>query len=217
VALNDMKSSFLLAALLALAPACSIACTCGGTQSITFALMNADAVVVGRVKAHAEGSYKPARPNRMVVEVSKALKGSFTGDIEIAEDLMCYQSFSGDDFTVGKTFVFPLTQIDLANPDDTFGMLLGPTEPDATSYKMFSLPTCSHTALLLSEEKLYTNELTPAVGRQLDYYMHASVMNFLFSAGLFSIRGAIASLVVIFLLFMSAVFILRRRAKTNVV
>jgi hypothetical protein len=184
---------------------------------MTLALMSAEAVVVGRVKAHVDGSYEPARPNRMVVEISKALKGSLIGDIEIAEDLMCYQSFSGDDFTVGKTFVFPLTQIDLANLEDTFGMLLGPIERDATSYKMFVLPTCSHTALLLSEGGLYTHELTPGGGQQLKYYMHVSLLKLLFSAGMFSIRVAISILAFVLLLSVGTVLVLRRRAKTHVV
>ena len=63
--------------------------------------------------------------------------------------MMCYQSFTWDEFTIGASYVFPLTMIDYANPNDSFSVLtlLG-TEPtrESPSYKTYALPVCSHTS-----------------------------------------------------------------------
>ena len=185
-----MRSSFVFAALLCAAPASSLACSCWGTQSIGNALTTADAVIVGRVRSHKEASYtlENQRPAFIDVEVVESLKGSLIGKVEIAKTLMCYQSFPEDDFQVGKTYVFPLEQVDLANSDESFGLMIHTNSP-VPSYKMFKLPVCSHNGLLLDSNGLYTSELTGSGGRKLEYYMPLTLVKVLLPVGLLSVWG----------------------------
>jgi hypothetical protein len=180
------------------------------------ALASAEAVVVGRVKGHAAPDFSSGnpRPAAIVVEVTESLKGSLKGDIEIAKNLMCYQSFSSQDLKVGTSYVFPLAEIDVANPDDTFNVMIEPPGPNTPSHKMFVLPTCSHSALLLDGSKLYTNELTSSGGRRLEYYMSLLFMKVLFATGLFDVLRAIAVIAATILCTGFIVF-RRRRARAR--
>ncbi|WP_116812867.1 hypothetical protein [Steroidobacter cummioxidans] len=188
-----------------------------GTQSIGGALASAEAIVVGRVKEHAEPDYsfQRLRPAAMVVEVTESLKGSLKGDIEIVEGLMCYQSFAAEDLKIGMSYVFPLTEIDLANPDDTFGLMIGSPTPNAPSYKMFVLPSCSHSALLLDGAKLYTNELTSDGGRRLEHYMNLSFLKLLFVTRLFDVWRAIPIIAIVIILCIGFVLVRKRRAQDH--
>lgn len=151
-----MRASFLVAVLLGVGPAASFACSCLGAQSIGNALTAADEVVVGKVRGHKEPDYSSEHPRPALfdVEVIDALKGEVNGNIEIAKTMMCYQSFPEDDFEVGKSYVFPLQQIDLANPEQSWGLMIGSDSP-VPSHKMFRLPVCSHNALLVEGQSLY--------------------------------------------------------------
>jgi hypothetical protein len=169
--LDGMRSPLLIAAILTGTPAASYACSCMGTQSIGNALVTADAAVVGKVTGHKEAEYSDVRrPALINVEVIDSVTGGVKGNIEIAKSLMCYASFRDDDIEVGKSYLFPLEEIDLANPDHTWGLMIGSDSP-VPSYKMFTLPVCSHNALLLDGQGLYTSELTSDGGRRLEYYM----------------------------------------------
>jgi hypothetical protein len=123
---------------------------------------------------------------------------------------MCNQSFWGEEFKVGTSYVFPLTEVDLTNSDDTLDMTIERRARNPPSYRMFVLPTCSHTALLVNEERLYTNELTYSGGRRLEYYMRLSVLRFMFKAGLFEMRGVIVGVGVLMALL--AFLVVRRRS-----
>src|SRR5690242_10437469 len=155
-----MRASLVLAGILGGFPASALACSCMGTQSIGDALTLADAVVVGKVLSHKEADYSEhQRPALINVEVIQSMKGGAKGNIEIAKTLMCYQSFPEDDFEVGKSYVFPLEKIDLANADQSWGLMIGSDTP-IPSHEMFRLPTCAHNGLLLEGQSLYTSELT---------------------------------------------------------
>src|SRR4051794_15067219 len=90
--LAALRTSLLVAAVLACAPASSLACSCWGTQSIGNALTTADAVIVGKVERHIEPDYSSGhqRPAIIQVEVVESLKGGIKGNIEIAKTWMCY-------------------------------------------------------------------------------------------------------------------------------
>jgi hypothetical protein len=132
------------------------ACSCAGTQSIGIALATAESVVIGQVRERAAADYSSdhTRPAAIVVDVVQSLKGSVTGKIQIAESLMCYKSFRSEDLNVGVSYVFPLTQIDFANPDDTFDLIVESANSNAYRDRMYRLPVCSHNALLLTRQKL---------------------------------------------------------------
>jgi hypothetical protein len=206
-----------VAVVLGAAPAASIACTCAGTQSIGNALTIADAVVVGRVKKHLAPDYSQdhPRPGTVDVEVIDSLKGGITGNVEIAKTLACYQSFPEEDLEIGKSYVFPLTRIDLANPDDTVGLMIGSGDRKIPSYKMFRLPVCSHNALLLKGQALYTNELTASGGRRLDYYLPLSLVKVLLPIGLLSAWGVTALIVVAIIVCVVGIAATRRRRRES--
>jgi hypothetical protein len=206
-----MRASFFVALLLSVAPTASFACSCSGTLSIGNALTLADAVVVGTVRGHREADYSSAdqRPALINVEVTRSLKGGVNGSIEIAKTLMCYQSFPEDDFEVGKSYVFPLEQVDLANPDQARELMIWSDAP-VPSHKMFRLPVCSHNALLLEGQGLYTSELTSAGGRRLEYYMPLLFVRVLLPFGLLSIWGI---LIVIAVAATAAFVVVRNRRR----
>jgi hypothetical protein len=209
-----MRASFVVAGILGVLPASSLACSCMGIQSIGNALTLADAVVVGKVISHTEADYSEnQRPALINVEVTQPLKGSAKGNIEIAKTLMCYQSFPEDDFEIGKTYVFPLEQIDLADPDQAWGLMIGSDRP-VPSHKMFRLPTCAHNGLLLEGQSLYTSELTPEGGRRLEYYMPLFLVRGLLPLGLLSMWGIVAAAVLMMAL-VALVAIRRRRRKVT--
>ena len=185
-----MRASLWVALVLAMAPSASHACSCSGTLSIGNALTLADAVVVGTVRRHRAFDYSSTeqRPALLHVEVTRSLKGGVQGHIEIAKTMMCYQSFPEDDLAVGKSYVFPLEAIDLANPDQTWGLMLNSATP-IPSHAMFRLPTCSHNALQLDGGGLYTSELTSDGGRRLEYYLPLLLLQVLLPLGLLSTWG----------------------------
>ena len=92
--------------------------------------------------------------------------------------------------------MFPLRQIDLANPDEAFGLMIGSDEK-VPSYKIFRLPLCSHNALLLDGQKLYTSELISGGGRRLEYYMPLPLMKVLLPLGLLSTWGMLSVSVIV--------------------
>jgi hypothetical protein len=167
----------LLGMLLSATPAVSLACSCAGMRSMEMALAMSDAVVVGRVERAGDS---------LVVAVIEPLKGGLAGRIEIATPMMCYQSFAAEDFKVGERYLFPLIEVDLADPANRFFLSFGQIPGEAVG-RLFTLPTCSHTALALVGEELYSNELTSDGGRRLEYYASLPPVKFLFWAGLFSI------------------------------
>ena len=185
-----------------------------GTQSIGRALATAESVVIGRVRERAAPVYlsDDRRPAAIVVDVVQSLKGGVTGKIEIAESLMCYQSFNSKDFKVGMSYVFPLTQVDWTNPGDTFDLGVETGSPYATRYQMYRLPTCSHTALLLSGERLYTNELTAGVGRRLEPYMTLGFLKLLFATGLVGVWRYVGFVAILMAICAAFVFARKRRA-----
>jgi len=210
---NALRTSLAVVAVLACTPAVSLACSCWGTQSIGNALTTADAVIVGKVERHMGSDFTSGhqRPAIIQVEVVESLKGGIKGNIEIAKTMMCYQSFPEDDFQIGKSYVFPLERIDLANADQSWELMIDSDSPVA-SYKLFRLPVCSHNALWVDGQGLYTNELTSGGGRRLEYYMPLPLMKVLLPVGLLSVWGVLAfvgtALVVAFVL------IRRRRRKS---
>jgi hypothetical protein len=123
---------------------------------------------------------------------------------------MCYQSFPEDDLEIGKSYVFPLKQIDLANPDDALGLMIV-SDKTVPIHKMYRLPVCSHNALLLDGQGLYTNELTPDGGRKIDYYMPLFLVRVLLPFGLLSTWGIIAAIVIA--ASVTAAFIVRKRRR----
>jgi hypothetical protein len=209
-----MRASFFVALLLSVAPTASFACSCSGTLSIGNALTLADAVVVGTVRGHREAHYSSAdqRPALINVEVTRSLKGGVNGSIEIAKALMCYQSFPEDDFEVGKSYVFPLERVDLANPGQARDLMIWSDSAPAPSHKMFRLPVCSHNALLLEGQGLYTSELTSAGGRRLEYYMPLLFVRMLLPLGLLSTWGI---LIVIAVAAAAAFFVVRNRRRNR--
>ena len=212
-----MRASFLIAAMLGGTPVASLACSCMGTQSIGSALTSADAVIVGKVTGHKDQdySYEHQRPAIINVEVVESLRGGSSGSVEIAKTLMCYQSIPEDDFEVGKTYVFPLEQIDLANTDQTWGLglMVGPDVP-VQNHKMFRLPVCAHNALLLDSRGLYTSELTAGGGRGFRY-MTLPLLKVLLPVGLLS-SWVILVLISIAVSMAVAIVVVRRRRRTAV-
>jgi len=180
--LDAMRALVLVAVVLSAVPSESISCTCNGTRSIGSALADSDAVIVGKVTRHIAPNYSPDRPRPAIVdvEVVESLKGRVRANVEIAEAEMCYQSFPDRTLEIGKSYVFPLTSIDLADSPDTWTHIIG---SKVLSYKMFRLPVCSHNALLLDGQQLFTNELTFNGGRRLQYYMPLSLMKVLLPTG----------------------------------
>jgi hypothetical protein len=180
--LDAMRPLVLVAVFLSTAPLESISCTCDGTRSIGSALTDADAIIVGKVTRHVAPDYSPDRPRPAIVdvEVMDSLKGQVRGSVEIAEAQMCYQSFPDRTLEIGKSYVFPLTTVDLADSPDTWSHIIG---LKVLSYKVFRLPVCSHNALLLDGQQLFTNELTFNGGRRLQYYMPLSLMKVLLPSG----------------------------------
>jgi hypothetical protein len=213
-----MRASFLIAAILGGTPVASQACSCIGTQSVGSVLTSADAVIVGKVTGHTDQdySYEHQRPAIINVEVVESLRGSIKGRVEIAKTLMCYQSIPEDDFEVGKAYVFPLEQIDLANTDQTWGLglMIGSDVP-IQNYKMFRLPVCAHNALLLDGRGLYTSELTSNGGRRLEYYMPLPVVKVLLPIGLLSIWSVLV-LIAIAVSTAVAIVVIRKRRRTVV-
>jgi hypothetical protein len=212
-----MRASLLVALLLGVAPAASFACSCSGTTSIGNALTLADAVVVGTVRGHKEADYSSThqRPALIDVEVPGSLRGGVTGNIEIAKTLMCYGSFPEDDFEVGKSYVFPLAQVDLANPDQAWGLMIGSDSP-VPSHKMFRLPVCSHNALLMDGQSVYTSEPTAEGGRRLEYYMPMLLVRVLLPLGLLSVWGILIAIAVLAAIAL-VVIRMRRRTRTHAV
>lgn len=213
-----MRATFLIAAILGGAPVASFACSCNGTQSIGNALTLADAVVVGRVTGHMEADFSDLqRPALINVEVIDSITGGVKGNIEIAKTLMCYQSFSEDDLEVGKSYVFPLERVDLADRDQSWGLMIGSDMP-VPSYKMFRLPVCSHNALLLEGQDLYKSELvTREGGHRLEYYLPLRLVKVLLPIGLLSTWGILLAVI---LAAAAIAFVLvrkRRREAMNVV
>lgn len=211
----DMRTPFFAAIILAIAPALSFACSCAGTQSIGAALATAESVVVGQVKERTAPDYSTdqPRPGAIVVDVVESLKGHVTGPIRIAESLMCYTSFRPEDLKIGKSYVFPLTQIDFANSGDTFDLMIESEKSKTYREKMYRLPVCSHNALLLTNQKLFTNELIAGGGRRLAPYMSLGLMKILLATGLLSVGGFIG-FTVIGAAICFALWLLRKRRST---
>jgi hypothetical protein len=208
-----VRSSFFAAIILATTPASSFACSCAGTQSIGSALAAAESVVIGQVSDRAAADYSSdhPRPAAIVVDVVQSLKGKVTGKIQIAESLMCYKSFRSEDLKVGMSYVFPLTQIDFADPADTFDLMVESDNPNARRDQMYRLPVCSHNALLLTRQKLYTNELTVGGGRRLEPYMSLGLMKILFATGLLSVGRAVGLIVIGVMICVAFGFVRKRR------
>jgi hypothetical protein len=211
-----MRLSLLILAVLGAIPATSIACTCSGTQSIGTALARSDTVIIGKIVSHVapDFSVEHPRPAIINVEVIDSLTGKIGGTVEIAKSLACYQSFPENDLRKGNSYVFPLQQIDLSNENEAAGVMIG-SEEKIASYKMFRLPTCSHNALLLDHLGLYTNELIPGGGRNLEYYMPLSVLKLLFALGLLSVWSIPTAAAVLFALLV-VVLIQRRKTRHGV-
>jgi hypothetical protein len=173
----------------------------------------AESVVIGRVSERVAPDYSSdhPRPGAIVVDVDQSLKGKATGKIQIAESLMCYKSFRSEDLKVGSSYVFPLRQIDFANPDDTFDLMVESDNPNAYRDQMYRLPVCSHNALLLTGQKLYTNELTVGGGRRLEPYMGLGSMKLLFATGLLSVWRAVGFCVLGVVICVALVFVRKRR------
>jgi hypothetical protein len=212
-----MRVLLVIAIALSATPLPAGACSCDGTQSIGSVLASAEAVVVGRIKRHAGRDYSSEypRPAIVVVEITESLKGGLEGDIEVATGQLCYQSFPSEDLRIGMSYVLPLTEIDLANHDDTFGLMIGPPRPNIPSYRMFILPSCSHSALLFDGARLYTSEFAAGGGRQLEYYMNLSVLRFLFATNLFSAWRAMPAIVAMLVLGAGFVLLRKRRMRNH--
>jgi hypothetical protein len=209
-----MRASLLVVVILGVGPTVSYACSCAGTGSIGNALTLADAVVVGKVRGHREPDYSSDHqlPALIDVEVTDSLKGGVMGNIEIAKTMMCYQSFPEDDLEVGKFYIFPLQEIDLSNPEQAWGLMIGSDSP-VPSHKMFRLPVCSHNALFVDGHSLYTSEWAPGGGRQLDYYLPLILVQLLLPIGLLSIWGLLVAAAVA--ITATVVFVRRRRRKVT--
>jgi hypothetical protein len=183
----------------------SIACTCAGIQSIGEALRSADAVVVGRVRGHVGPNLELDVPDigAINVEVLETVTGSVRGDIRIEKTLWCYRSFDEDDFEVGTSYVFPLQRSVSKRPSSA-----GDTE--AYGKEIYRLPTCSHNALLMRGERLYTSE---DGARQLQYFMSLGVMKMLLPTGILSVWDELPYVLLTILLLYVAFIVLRRRRK----
>jgi hypothetical protein len=177
------------------------------------ALATAESVVIGQVRERTAPDYSPdhPRPGAIVVDVVQHLKGRVTGTIRIAESLMCYKSFRSEDLKTGMSYVFPLTQIDFANPDDTFDLMVDSANSNSYREQMYRLPVCSHNALLLTNQNLFTNELTVGGGRRLEPYMSLGLMKLLFATGLLSVWRVGGFIVVGVMICVAFVFVRKRR------
>lgn len=158
-------------------------------------------------------SYEHQRPAIIQVEVIETLKGDINENIEIVKTMWCYQSFPEDDLYVGSNYVFPLDQIDSANATHGPGLVVG-SDVSRSSYKMFTLPTCSHNALLEKGPWLYTSERTPSGDPQIEYYMSLPMLKALLPIGLLWVREPPILLAVVGALVVAFVLIRRRRRKS---
>lgn len=187
------------------------ACSCFGTQSIGIALRDAESIVVGRVKSHHDFEYREPHPRSagIVVEVLNTLKGDSEADVEIAESLMCYQSFSREDFAVGKTFVFPLTRIVTSDAPGATKDGVDPSSLTSRTGSVFGLPVCSHTALLVEGDTVFTNELTSDGKRELKPYMSMATFRAAALVGAYDSRKL--TVIVVALLAAFIVVVMRRK------
>lgn len=174
---------------------------------MAMAFATADAVVIGRI----ERVRLAGAGELLVVDVVKPLKGGVAGEVEIATGLMCYQSFSFEDFKIGEQYIFPLIAVEPSSSyiGQSLGLGEGPHSAKASD-RLFTLPTCSHTALALVGEELYSNELTSDGGRRLEPYMSLPLLKFLFWAGFLSVPGL---LVYVSILILSISVLVWKKAK----
>lgn len=176
---RTLTRGLVVAALLM--PAVTLACSCFDIQSIETAITDAPYVVIGRVEGVAPDEFHPDLdiPRSISIEIVDSLKGDLRGKIRIASIPLCYQSFPSWDLKPGSTFVFPL------HPLDPF--FLGATKQTAATHpdiqkianQLYDLPRCSHTALALRGNKLYTNELGADGVHRLKYYARLSTFKLL--------------------------------------
>ena len=110
--------------------------------------------------------------------------------------------------------MFPLRQIDLSDPDEAWGLMIGSDTP-VPSYKMFRLPVCSHNGLLVDGQGLYTNELVPGGGRRLEYYMPLFLVKVLLPLGLLSTWGMLVAIVTVAAATVVFIVVRKRRRKVK--
>lgn len=110
----------------------------------------------------------------MEIEVVKAIKGDLSGNIFVATNSMCYQTFNASDFKPGEIYVLPLDPPrDWGMGDDDTGYL--PTRSTQPIGRWFELPGCSHSGLAMKGNHLYTTT---------GYYMNLGLLEFLLPLGL---------------------------------
>lgn len=172
------------------------ACSCWGTTPIGVMFVAADAVVEGHVISHEPAVYSGdgQRPATVVVDVMRSLKGDVAGEIRLADEMMCYRSFSSEDFKPGRTFIFPLVKVDRDVLESVLGVVLLPLKVPDSVYSMYYLRGCAHSALELNGSGVYTNELVTGGGRTLEYYLSYPLLRALFVLGVFDIKRAVVEI-----------------------
>jgi hypothetical protein len=155
----------------------ALACSCDGIGSIEDSMARAEAVVLAQVKGRAlEDSFlSPMDGSPVVVEVVKALKGDVSGELYVTTLMMCSRSFDLEDLEVGQTYVLPMFRFDRTARDAIAERYkpIGKGGSTVDLARLFVLPSCAHSALALSEGKLYSNDQT-AGGRRLNFHSSLS-------------------------------------------
>jgi hypothetical protein len=168
------------------------ACTCNGISSISEAMSRAEAVVVVRIRGRAPADYNlnPLNPEPVIAEVIKSIKGNVQGEIYVSTLIMCYRSFDLEDFKPGKTYVFPLHHYDPTRPDGIPDFYSPPTDSDMKTpiERLYLLPSCSHSALVLSDGKLYTREPTFGDGERFSYYQSLTSLELSMQLGIANVE-----------------------------
>ena len=119
-----MFARLLAIVIFAASSAAAFSCSCSDIASIETTISNADAVIVGRIRAHIEPNYGACGERcaaQIEIEALESLKGAIGGRIRIDKAVMCYQSIPDDLLRVGDSYV-PTTQSELlCQPKRRFG------------------------------------------------------------------------------------------------